>query len=202
MADACMCHNLFRGAMAQWTGSCCYLTGTALTICVYRAGCRRWRLSGVYCSYYGLRRLMLNAVRYTEWPGSTFGWKILLSNNMFSCYFAYGFNMAETSYYMTEDIYFLCFGSWLRKRTGKLCWHKGILFWYGCRYAQRSPSSHGRNICFSDECEIYHGNRAKEVYSWCKDNSYFLKLRGLVRQRTIPTERPPHVGGVSANFSA
>jgi hypothetical protein len=27
------------------------------------------------------------------------------------------------------------------------------------------------------------------------------KLRGLVRQRTIPTERPPFVGEVSANFS-
>jgi hypothetical protein len=27
------------------------------------------------------------------------------------------------------------------------------------------------------------------------------KLRGLVRQRTIPTERPPLVGEVSANFS-
>jgi hypothetical protein len=28
------------------------------------------------------------------------------------------------------------------------------------------------------------------------------KLRGLVRQRTIPTERPPLVGEVSANFTA
>jgi hypothetical protein len=27
------------------------------------------------------------------------------------------------------------------------------------------------------------------------------KLRGLVSQRTIPTERPPLVGEVSANFS-
>jgi hypothetical protein len=27
------------------------------------------------------------------------------------------------------------------------------------------------------------------------------KLRGLVRQRSIPTERPPLVGEVSANFS-
>jgi hypothetical protein len=27
------------------------------------------------------------------------------------------------------------------------------------------------------------------------------KFRGLVRQRTIPTERPPLVGEVSANFS-
>jgi predicted pyridoxine 5'-phosphate oxidase superfamily flavin-nucleotide-binding protein len=27
------------------------------------------------------------------------------------------------------------------------------------------------------------------------------KLRGLVRQRTIPTEWPPLVGEVSANFS-
>jgi hypothetical protein len=27
------------------------------------------------------------------------------------------------------------------------------------------------------------------------------KLQGLVRQRTIPTERPPLVGEVSANFS-
>jgi hypothetical protein len=30
---------------------------------------------------------------------------------------------------------------------------------------------------------------------------YKKKLRGLVRQRTIPTERPPLVGEVSANFS-
>jgi hypothetical protein len=28
------------------------------------------------------------------------------------------------------------------------------------------------------------------------------KLRALVRKRTIPTERPPLVGEVSANFSA
>jgi hypothetical protein len=27
------------------------------------------------------------------------------------------------------------------------------------------------------------------------------RLRGLVRKRTIPTERPPLVGEVSANFS-
>jgi hypothetical protein len=27
------------------------------------------------------------------------------------------------------------------------------------------------------------------------------KLRGFVRQRTIPTEQPPLVGEVSANFS-
>jgi hypothetical protein len=37
-------------------------------------------------------------------------------------------------------------------------------------------------------------------------NSFVLlrakkKLRGLVRQRTIPTERPPLVGEVNANFS-
>jgi hypothetical protein len=31
--------------------------------------------------------------------------------------------------------------------------------------------------------------------------TYILKLRGLVRQQTIPTERPPLVGEVSANFS-
>jgi hypothetical protein len=28
-----------------------------------------------------------------------------------------------------------------------------------------------------------------------------IKLRGLVGQRTIPTEQPPPVGEVSANFS-
>jgi hypothetical protein len=30
--------------------------------------------------------------------------------------------------------------------------------------------------------------------------AYWIKLQGLVRQRTIPTERPPLVGEVSANF--
>jgi hypothetical protein len=30
---------------------------------------------------------------------------------------------------------------------------------------------------------------------------YMDILRGLVRQQTIPTERPPLVGEVSANFS-
>jgi hypothetical protein len=30
---------------------------------------------------------------------------------------------------------------------------------------------------------------------------YIKKLRGLVRQRTIPNERPPLVGEVSANFT-
>jgi hypothetical protein len=35
----------------------------------------------------------------------------------------------------------------------------------------------------------------------CSIHLLIKKLRGLVRQRTIPTERPPLVGEVSANFS-
>jgi hypothetical protein len=35
-----------------------------------------------------------------------------------------------------------------------------------------------------------------------KYKAFIKKLRGLARQRTIPTERPPLVGEVSANFRA
>jgi hypothetical protein len=37
------------------------------------------------------------------------------------------------------------------------------------------------------------------TFSW--NMRFKKKLRGLVRQGTIPTERPPLVGKVNANFS-
>jgi hypothetical protein len=41
----------------------------------------------------------------------------------------------------------------------------------------------------------------KAVYIECPHKLLKKTLRALVRQRTIPTERPPLLGEVSANFS-
>ena len=50
----------------------------------------------------------------------------------------------------------------------------------------------------------YSGNtRAKLTVELCANKSYKLKKKNsvaLVRERTIPTERPPPDGEVSANF--
>jgi hypothetical protein len=67
---------------------------------------------------------------------STFACKILFSSNMFSFYFAYGFNMAEMSYTIKDVIFvYVLILDWEKKRTNYVD-IISIPFWYGCRCLQ------------------------------------------------------------------
>jgi hypothetical protein len=51
------------------------------------------------------------------------------------------------------------------------------------------------------EEQIQHRGRKSEIKKHRNRGKEKPKFRGLVRQRTIPTERSPLVGVVSTNFS-
>ena len=77
-------------------------------------------------------------------------------------------------------------------------------FHFLCFYAIRSFCGFLRRaqyVSFSTKCRLFHILIFLCSYSICSySTDSLLSSVALVRERTIPTERPPPVGEVSANF--
>ena len=62
------------------------------------------------------------------------------------------------------------------------------------------PNIHNRNSTIIENLQIYTDLKVELLMVWLVKRPIKKDTVALVRERTIPTERPPPVGEVSANF--